>query len=391
MSVANELSPHPTAEEIEQLAIMGNPNENSGISLQTPRTPSVSVGGDKGDDGPPTARGSQEPKGREDGPSSAKGSPYPGVKAGDKRPFAALGLFEQEDPGWELDEDLARDLEDSMGTFLEAKERKEKLTDKFPRPNNIRPVPELDKWVSTLTNDDPKLRGKDSDFKSVQGLILDALGPLLKATQQVQRFCKADRDPSLDDEDMPEIDAHEVCNNLLASVALLGQGFTKVNWLRRVGAVSQLSLNSKIVRSSGRSGIVEFLNSKKAKEMLAVEKECLLGPNFHEFISAPAAEAKQVLEAMETVKKVEKLMKDHSSKQPSSFTSEKGSDKPHSNFDSRARSGFRGRKGGKPFRKSGEKGASSRDNFRGQYRAERDEYCRDDYCSRDDFRTDRDG
>ena len=154
-----------------------------------------------------------------------------------------------------------------------------------------------------------------------------------------------------------------------------------MNWLRRVGAVSQLSLNSKIVKNSGRSGIVEFLNSKKAKEMLAVEKECLLGPNFHEFISAPAAEAKQVLEAMETAKEVEKLMKANSSKRPSSTPSDKGSDKTHSSFDPRPRSGFRGRKGGKPFRKSGEKGASSRDNFRGQYRYDRDEYCRDDYCS----------
>ena len=43
-------------------------------------------------------------------------------------------------------------------------------------------------------------------------------------------------------------------------------------------------------------------------------------PNFHEFISAPAAEPKQVLEAMETVKKVEKLMKDRN---PSSAPADK--------------------------------------------------------------------
>ena len=67
-----------------------------------------------------------------------------------------------------------------------------------------------------------------------------------------------------------------------------------------MGAVSQLSINSNIVKRTGKSGTIEFLNSKK--EILAKEEEMLLGPNFHEFISAPALEAKQGLGAIETVK-----------------------------------------------------------------------------------------
>ena len=84
------------------------------------------------------------------------------VRAGSKRPFEALGVLDDEIPGWELDEELAGDLEKLMTTQMELT-KKQALTKNFTRPTNVRDVLELDKWIQTLTSEDSSLKGRDSD------------------------------------------------------------------------------------------------------------------------------------------------------------------------------------------------------------------------------------
>ena len=84
------------------------------------------------------------------------------VRTGSKRPFQALGVIDEEVPGWELDEELAGDLEKLMTIQVELT-KKQALTKNFTRPTNVRDVLELDKWIQTLTSEDSSLKGRDSD------------------------------------------------------------------------------------------------------------------------------------------------------------------------------------------------------------------------------------
>ena len=153
-----------------------------------------------------------------------------------------FNLFEaktkKEENMWKLPTELAHYYNKHSRTFISEKDLDELVKEELPVPNNIRKVPRMDKFITSMreSNNNGIMPEKDKDLERVHNRIRDVMGPLGTVWNEVERYRS-----SL--EEQPEqMDIDSMAQALQKSVMLLSQACNSVTYQRRMETFVLLTL-----------------------------------------------------------------------------------------------------------------------------------------------------
>ena len=132
---------------------------------------------------------------------------------------------------WELPKELAHFYNKHSRTFIAEKDLEELVKEDFPVPNNIRGVPKIDDFITSMWEGGNKsfMPEKDRDLERIHNRIRDVMGPLGSVWNAVETYRSKDDENAGEAEPM---DIDSMAEALQKSVMLLSQASNIVTYQR---------------------------------------------------------------------------------------------------------------------------------------------------------------
>ena len=201
-----------------------------------------------------------------------------------KRKGKKFDLFEvktQKDKNkWELPQELAHFYNKNSRAFINEKDLDELVKEEYPVPNNIRDIPKMDDFITSMweTTNKGYMPDKDKDFERIQNRIRDVMGPLGSVWNTIETY-RSSLEAGVENTEPMDIDT--MADSLQKSVMLLSQASNSVAYQRRVETLKSF-VDAKAVRSILKQNTENFEKSKKD----------LFGADFKSVLKSAAKESK---------------------------------------------------------------------------------------------------
>lgn len=192
---------------------------------------------------------------------------------------------------WELSEDQATYLNKYMSKHLSQKELKEKVTDEYPVPMNIKNVPVLDNHIKELLQEGQKTDSLhvDKTLKTIQDSVASVFGPLCTLWSWLEGERNEARQENLPDTLAEPSKLFDQC------MILLAQAFNAISYQRRAAILSKLITSQSVVKEILRTQS-DTLNNPGNDQ--------LFGPSFDKQLadeSSTRAKAKSIFSGLKKV------------------------------------------------------------------------------------------
>ena len=181
---------------------------------------------------------------------------------------------------WELPRELAHFYNKNSRSFISEKDLEELVKEEFPVPDNIRGIPKMDDFITSMWESSNKgfMPDKDRDLERIHNRIRDVMGPLGSVWNAVETF-RASLDNNQEDPEPIDIDA--IADGLQKSVMLLSQASNSVTYQRRMETLKSF-VDGKAAKNIVKQNMDNFESSTKH----------LFGTDFKSVLKSAAKDSK---------------------------------------------------------------------------------------------------